>query len=132
MHQGLAIWMKGEVGLAGPALALPVTKDCSISVNPLFRLKRRKDGGIFGKEGKCSQAGIAFPEGQRWQRTGTQIYVLLLWGHPNKDSSESWQFDASTDEMFHSFINSLGSTQVHSVTISFLAQIDDGGVHYFL
>lgn len=129
MHQGLVIWMKGEVGLAGPA---PVTKDCSISVKPFIQTEKGERWGGIWEGGKCSQAGIAFPEGQRWQRTGTQISVLLLWGHPNEDSSESWQFDASTDEMFHSSINSLGSTRVNSVTITFLAQIDDGVVHYFL
>lgn len=31
MQKGLAVWVEGEAGLAGPALALPLTKSCSIS-----------------------------------------------------------------------------------------------------
>lgn len=42
-------------------------------VNPLFRLNSGREGDIFGNKGKCSWAGKAFPEGQRWRRAGIQV-----------------------------------------------------------
>ena len=84
MQKGLAIWVEGEVGLAGPALALPLTKDCSISVNPLFRLKRGKVWGNIWEGRKCSWAGIAFSEGQKWWRTDTRGLCAATLGSPKQ------------------------------------------------
>lgn len=60
MHQGLAIWMKGEVGLAGPA---PVTKDCSISVKPFIQTEKGERWGGIWEGGRMLSGWHSLPRG---------------------------------------------------------------------